>query len=352
MEQEVTRFKPLKNNEVALFCEQMAMILKSGISSREGLSLMAEDSHGTDGRDLLSFLGNSMDEGSTFSEAISSSHAWPKYVLDMTALGEASGNLDDVMESLAVYYRRETDTARAVKSAVAYPLVMIAMLLAVIIVLVTKVLPIFNDVFKQLGTEMTGFSRGLLNFGYALSRDSITIIIVLAVIAALLLAANGTSAGKRTVKRFGDRFFMTKRLHADRALGRFASSLAMTLKSGLDTDQALSMIFGLVDHAALEEKIQDCRQRMKSGENFGTALVSSGIFRGLYGRMVTVGFRTGSLDKAMERISEDIDSDIAEGTSRTLSVLEPTLVAVLSIIVGMILLSVMLPLMGIMLNIG
>ena len=352
MEEEVIRFKPLKDNEVALFCEQMAMILKSGISSREGLSLMAEDSRGTDGRDLLSFLGGAMDTGSTFSEAMSASHVWPKYVLSMTALGETSGNLDDVMESLSAYYRRETDTSRALKSAVTYPLVMIAMLLAVIIVLVTKVLPIFNDVFKQLGTEMTGISRGLLNFGYALSRDSVTIITVLAVIVVLLAVLNGTAAGKHALKRFADRFFLTRKLHADRALGRFASSLAMTIKSGLDTELALSMISGLVDHQALENKIDDCRQKMKNGENFGNALVSSGIFRGLYGRMVTIGFRTGSLDKAMERISENIDSDIEESTARTLSTLEPTLVAVLSIIVGMILLSVMLPLMGIMLNIG
>lgn len=351
MERPTPRFKLLSDNEAALFCEQMAMILKSGISSREGISLMLEDGS-PDDKALLTFIADQMDSGSTFEQALEAADILPKYALRMIVLGEASGNLDDIMGSLAVYYHRETETARSIKNAVTYPLIMIAMLLAVIIILIVKVLPIFNDVYKQLGTEMTGISRGLLNFGYSLSSGSVFFISILIVVAVLILILGGTHKGRQHLKLFFAGFFLTRNLQYKRALGRFASALAMTLRGGFDNDQSLVLIKQIIDNDLLNTKIDDCRKKMADGENFGSALVSSGIFSGLHGRMVTIGYRTGSLDEAMTDISDALDADIEESTARSLSIIEPTLVAVLSIIVGMILLSVMLPLMGIMLNIG
>jgi len=345
-------FKPLKDNEIALFCEQMALILKTGISSKEGLSLMLEDTGSGEGKDLLEFMYGMMDEGRTFTEAITASDVWPRYVTDMTSLGEASGNLDDVMESLGIYYRREAETARSVKSAVTYPLVMIAMLLAVIILLVIKVLPIFNDVYRQLGAEMSGVSRGLLNFGYALGKGAMVLVIVLIAIAAAIAILRRTASGKAFLSHLGDHFIFTKNTRERRALGRFASGMSMTIHSGLDTDEGFALVSRLVDNEPLRKKIAVCQEHMAGGENMGNAIVSAGIFSGLYGRMINIGFRTGSLDLTMKRISDSVDEEIEEGISHTLSILEPTLVAVLSILVGMILLSVMLPLMGIMMNIG
>ena len=101
-------------------------------------------------------------------EALKKTGAFPGYLLNMVRIGEQTGRLDDVMQSLAEYYEKEASLAQTIKNAVTYPLIMIFMMILVIIVLISKVMPVFNQVFKQLGSEMTGPSRAILHTGIPL----------------------------------------------------------------------------------------------------------------------------------------------------------------------------------------
>ena len=152
--------------------------------------------------------------------------------------------------------------------------------------------------------------------------------------------------------RFTIKFFATKDLREKIAVSRFASGMALTLKSGLDTDQSLDMIESLVGHPGLQAKIRQCRELTSEGMNFPDALAKSKIFTGIYAKMISIGFKSGVMDEVMAKAADQFDDEIQTRVSRMVSMIEPTLVAVLSIIIGLILLSVMLPLMGIMSNIG
>ena len=115
------------------------------------------------------------------------SGVFPDYLIHMVTIGEESGTLDTVMESLAEYYEREEAIQSSIKSAVSYPLIMVFMMLVVVLVLITKVLPIFEQVFAQLGTNMSGFSQSLLNMGNALNKYSFVMIILIAIIVCLFV---------------------------------------------------------------------------------------------------------------------------------------------------------------------
>ena len=114
----------------------------------------------------------------------------------MVEIGETSGRLDEVLDSLCAYYERNEAITKNIKNAVTYPAVMIVMMMVVIVVLVVNVLPIFNQVFRQLGSEMSAFAQGVMGFGMALSRYSAVIVGVILVAAAGLLALSRTAAGK------------------------------------------------------------------------------------------------------------------------------------------------------------
>ncbi|MBC3797266.1 type II secretion system F family protein [Acetobacterium tundrae] len=344
--------KPLSNNEIYTFCEQMGMILKAGISSIEGISIMLEDATDGEGKDILNEIYRQLDLTSSLYLALSATHVFPKYVLDMTNLGETSGKLDEVMESLALYYQREENLSKGIKSAITYPLIMIGMMILVIVVLLVKVMPIFNQVFIQLGSEMTGFSKGILDFGNMLSRYSAVFVVLLALLLVLVLYLNKSIKGKEQLKQFGSKFFLTKNLYEKIALGRFSNGMAITLKSGLDTDQSIELIAQLADHPILQEKIERCKKYISEGDNFSDALNKSNIFSGIYSRMLAIGYKSGVMDVAMQKIAIQYNEEVDTSIGHLLSILEPTLVAILSTIVGMILLSVMLPLMGIMITIG
>ena len=104
----------------------------------------------------------------------------------MVQIGEETGTLDEVMSALGEHYEREDSIAKSIRNAVTYPMIMIGMMLVVILVLLVKVMPIFNQVFVQLGTEMTGFSGALMQIGNAISRYSVVLVVLLAATAAAL----------------------------------------------------------------------------------------------------------------------------------------------------------------------
>lgn len=340
--------KQLSNTELSAFCNQMAMILQSGISSTEGITIMLEDANNPEEKAILQTIYDTLSATGSFYEALKETQVFPHYALNMIHIGQQSGKLDDVMNTLCTYYEREENIAQAIKSAVTYPFIMIGMMLLIILVLIVKVLPIFGQVFEQLGREMNGFSESLLHIGNTIGRYSYVFIGIFALAIVLFFYFTRVEKGKHALSTVSSKLPMTRDLNHKIAAGKFAGGMSLTLSSGLTVEESLSMASQLTDSPILKEKIENCQNLITNGAEFSSALSESNIFSGVYARMVSVGFKTGALDEVLEKIANQYESEIDTKIGNTIAILEPTLVAVLSIIVGMILLSVMLPLMGIL----
>ncbi|MBR5765855.1 MAG: type II secretion system F family protein, partial [Lachnospiraceae bacterium] len=211
---------------------------------------------------------------------------------------------------------------------------------------------IFNQVFIQLGSEMTGFSKGLMQFGSMIGTYSIVFISILIVLIALYIIFLRTDRGRVYFNAFCAKFFLTRSLYEKIAVGRFASGMALTLNAGLRPEESLEMVATMVDNETISAKIANCLELVRQGHSFSASLVEAGIFNNLYSRMIAVSGKSGTVDKALEKIANKYDEEVDSRISNIISILEPTLVIVFSIIVCMILLSVMLPLMSIMTSIG
>lgn len=340
--------KTMTFSETAAFCSQMAMILKSGISSVEGISILREESTSEEERLLLAQIYENLQISGNLYSALTVPKVFPDYMLQMVNLGEQTGKLDDVMESLSAHYNREDNISRTLRNALTYPLIMISMMLAVIVILMVKVMPVFNQVFLQLGQEMTGFSKGILQAGNLLSRYSMVFLALLIVLALLGLYLGLTKNGKALRMRIGYRIPFTRSLYENIASCRFASGLSLTLSSGMIPEQSLELMDKLIEDPYFQKKINSCEALLDEGASLTSALLDAQIFTGIYAKMASVASRSGSLDKTLQEISTQYEESTDQKISSLLSSLEPTLVIILSLIVGMILLSVMLPLMGIM----
>ncbi len=344
--------KLLSNAEIASFCRQTALIIQAGITPSEGMDILIHDTIDNAGRELLQAIGDSCREGNYFHQALESTGVFPNYVVKLTALGEESGNLDSVLLSLAQYYEREENISESIRSAVTYPLIMIAMMFVVILVLIVKVLPIFKQVFIQLGTEMSSLAESLLRIGSSLSNYSIVLTALLVLIICICFFLYKTPVGRKKIKQLLCRFPLTKGFYDKVAAGRFASGMYLAFTSGMDTYQSLDMISQIVENDDMNRKIELCKQEIEQHSDLPEALSKAQIFSNLYSRMVAVGFRSGSIDVVMKQISQNYENETDKQISRIISIIEPTLVILLSLIVGVILLSVLLPLMGIMSSIG
>lgn len=346
------KLKLLSNSEIASFCRQTAMIIKAGITPAEGMDILIHDTQNQEGRELLEQISLSCKQGNPFYQSLEATGMFPDYVIRLIALGEESGNTDDVLISLAEYYEREESVSESVKSAVTYPLIMIIMMFIVIVVLITKVLPIFRQVFAQLGTQMSPLASSLLNLGNSLSKYSMIITLVIFLAAILAMVLYKTPRGRKGIKRILSRFPLTKGFYDKMASGRFASGMYLAFTSGMDTYHSLDMISEIVENEEMSAKISACKKEIEQEASLPEALAKSQIFSNLYSRMVMVGFRSGSIDIVMKQIAQNYDEETEKQLNHIISIIEPTLVIVLSLIVGMILMSVLLPLMGIMSSIG
>ena len=342
----------LTAEELSSFFTQTAVLLQAGITPAESMRILLSDTKDSSSKWLLQEIIDSINKGNSFAESLNETGVFPNYVYNTVKLGEEAGLTDEVMQSLANYYERESQISDSVKSAITYPLVMIIMMLCVIIVLITKVLPIFNQVFVQLGSEITGFAASLMKIGNTLNTYSLSFIILLGVIVVLALYFTKTESGRASFKKIMTRLHIFKGYYAAIAAGRFASGMAISLSSGLDIFGSLDMVSSLVEHKETEEKINICKEEIRKGNDFSEALKEAKIFSNVDNRMVAVGFKSGNVEEIMNKIANEYERKTEKKIYSIISIIEPTLVIILSLIVGLILLSVIMPLMGVMSSIG
>lgn len=344
--------KKLSNEELIVFCRQMGLVLKSGISALEGIYLMEENSVSEEGKEIFREIREELEYTGLLYPAMEQCGVFPEYVLHMVEIGEQAGRLDEAMESLADYYQREEETAAAVKSAVIYPVVMLGMMVVIVAVLFIKVMPVFEQVYLQLGQEMTGVAADILNLGKWMRQSALVFGILAVLVLAGAMILSFSSKARREFVKQAEKFGLMKRIAWKRARARFANGMAMALKSGLDVDQSLEMVEKLVEYEPLREKIAVCREKTRQGGEFSEAIQESQIFQGMQARMIVIGYQTGTMDEVMDQAADLYQGELHGQIQRMIGILEPTLVGILCVIVGVILLSVMLPLMGMMAGIG
>ena len=347
-----TGFQPLAASDISLFCSQTALILKAAIPMQDGMAAIQENIDSLEGKQLLKEIENSIAENGSLYTALSKTGAFPSYMVNMVNIGEKSGKLDNVMEALALYYDREDTLKKRVKSAVLYPFILILMMAAVIAILVIKVLPIFNQVFQDLGSDVSTSSAAVMSVGIAIGKYAFVVILVLAVLVVVGIIFAKTKKGAEVFTDLLSSFAVTRKLSGKIAAARFASVMSMLISSGYDTSEALDLVPKVMNNKTVISKIEKCKAGISAGSSFAQAITDAHMFPGIYSSMIHIGAKTGNLDTVMEKLAGLYDEDVDTSINNAVSVIEPVMVGVLSVIIGSILLSVMLPLMGIMSSIG
>ena len=341
--------KEFSHGELSSLCLELSLLLRAGVSAGDALSLLAEE----DGGGTLSDMARQVDEGATLSAAMRSSGRFPVYMCGLVEVGERSGKTEEALSSLSTYYEERLRMDRRVRSALLYPAVMLGLMLVVIGVLLVQVLPIFDDVYASLGGRLTGVAGGLLALGRVLDK-------AMPVLLALLAAAAVFCALFAAVEPFRARVLALWRgSRGDKGVSRklnnarVAQAMAMGMASGLPMEEAVELAAGLMaDVPAAKERCLGCREQLDQGKNLSAAMRESGLLPAGQCRLLELGARSGAGDTAMEKIARDLSEESQAALEDRISRVEPALVLVCSILVGLILLSVMLPLMNIMAAIG
>lgn len=340
--------KELNNQELFHFCEHFHLLLRSGISPLEGLELLETDSSSSQSKEIFSALAKDLEENGSLALALENSKLFPSTMTAYVRAGEETGCLDEVMESLAAHYEQEDEISRQIKSAVTYPLIMLGMMAAVIVMLLVKVLPVFQQVFRQMGMEMNGLSSGFLSAGAVISRYSALFLGIAAIFILLLLFLCLNPSGRAFLQKTSGKIPLLREIPISMDYSRLTQGISMGLRSGNSPDDSLAMAGALISHPQVCERVKKAAEILEQGESFSQALTDSQLFAGMEGRLISIGVHSGSLDEVMEKLSSRYRETVASRVSDAVSVIEPTIVILLSLLVGLVLLSVMVPLLGVL----
>lgn len=342
----------LTYNEIAHVCRGFSVLLHGGVGTAEGACLLAEDESGDLGK-MLTQMGEFLDEGRPLSEAMEQAESFPDHVTAMVRIGEETGRLEQALYSLANYYEESSRTAKKIKNALAYPCMILALLLVVIAVLLMKVLPVFDSVYASLGSRLTGVSAVLLHAGELLKNalPALLVFSCVLVLAALLFFKNKRFHERITLwyqTRFGDRGISRKFNNA-----RFARALAMGLSSGLPLDESMELSQRLLgDAPGAQTRCRECIRLLSEGETLAKAMSAADLLSPAQTRMFAAGVHGGNGDEVLNEIANRMQEDASDALESAVSKVEPAIVMLVSLLVGLILLSVMLPLLSIMSAIG
>ena len=342
------RIKTLPAAETALFCEQVAIILKAGIPLYEGVETLKESYRDSRYGERFEQIYQTLIRSASFSDAVAEAGIFPNYMCAMIGIGERAGKLDEVMGALADYYNWEVQVRAAVKSAILYPVVLVLMLSVVIAVLFTSVLPVFSGVFESLGVTMGSASASAMRIGMTVGTVVLVAVGVLLIglfVLMLLLRSRRRSLVFdwlcRALPPIGR---ASERLSA----GRFCSVLSMMYTAGYHLDAAMELAPTVVNDERYVARIRQCAALMKEGIPIAEAMAESKLFQGVHEKLVRFGSSAGQLGSVMERLRDAYMQEADDSISRLVSLVEPTLVTILSVVIGGILLSVMLPLLSIL----
>lgn len=328
-------------------------MVRAGLPLDEGLALLREDE--SDPRVLawLDRLCRSAGDGVPLSSALRETEAFPSYLTDMIALAEQTGNLEQTLDALSIHYERQRRLRADVSRAAAVPLALLAVMAAVVILLMTQVLPVFDRVFAQLGIRMSGLGRTLMAAGSALAGAGTGVALTLAVLAGAALIVALCPPLRTGFVRWFRRWFGGRGALGAAASARFASAMAMASASGLVMEQCVELAAGLCGGAkAVDDKLEVCRKELEDGVRPAEALAHSGLFSARDSRLLILAERTGSLPETLESIARRSEEDALARLDRAVGAIEPAIVIVTAVLTGIILLSVMLPLLSIMSTLG
>lgn len=334
------------------FCRELAVLLHAGVYVSDALSLLSQEENAPN-KKLLTDMLEKVDEGAALSAAMESCNAFPGFVTGMVRVGEQSGRLEEALDALAKHYEARQRTARQMRNALAYPALLMLLMLVVIAVLLVKVLPVFDTVYASLGGQLTGLAAGLLYLGGVLQAILPILLGVLGIAAiGVLLFSCCTAVRERVVmlwrRMMGDRGMMKKQNNA-----QFAQALAMGLRSGLSLEEAADLAaLLLADVPDAAARCAQCAARLADGAALAEALESTGFLSASACRLLSVGLRGGNGDVVMDQIAQQLTDEAAQTLEDRMAKIEPAMVLGASIAVGVILLSVMLPLMNILSAIG
>jgi type IV pilus assembly protein PilC len=344
----------IKTRELVVFTRQFATMIDAGLPLVQCLGILGDQATNPTFKGILREIKADVEQGSTFADALRK-HPKPFDALyvNLVQAGEIGGILDTILNRLAVYLEKADALARKVKGAMVYPSTVLVVAVGVVILMLVKVIPVFEKMFADFGGELPGPTQMVVNMSHFM-QQWIGVFLVAVVLA--FVAFFQARKRNRNFRRATDALFLKipviGPLLRKVAVARFTRTLGTMIASGVPILDALDIVARTAGNVVIEEALDNVRAAISEGKTIAEPLGESDVFPGMVVQMIAVGEETGAMESMLSKIADFYDEEVDAGVAALTSLLEPVMMVGLGGSVGGLLIAMYLPIFKIADTIG
>lgn len=339
----------IKRKDVAIFARQFSTMVNAGLSLTKCLTILGEQTESASLKDIIKEISKGVESGESLSTAMSKhSSTFPPIFISMVRAGELGGVLDDVLLRIADHFEKELALKGKIKSAMTYPIVMLILVTLIMAGMMVFVIPMFQEMFASMGGELPLLTQIMVDISTAI-RGPIGILLVLGIAATIfgIKAIIKTPGGRLVFDTILLKSPIIGPIVRKLALTRFSRTLSTLVTAGVPILNALEIVADTSGNAVVSNGVKKATQAVKEGEGISGPLSHVGVFPSMVIQMIAVGEETGALDIMLAKVADFYEEESSSAISGLTSVIEPLMMALIGGIVGIMVVSLYLPMFGV-----
>jgi len=340
--------KKIRQDDLVIFSRQLSTMVDAGIPILQALDALQEQITHEYFHNVIVAVRDDIQLGSSLSASFSKHpKAFDTLFINMVKVGETGGVLATILDRIASYLEKTLKLKRKVKSALIYPAVVVSMAAIITIILLVKVVPTFAAIYESFDAELPGMTQTLIFVSDILKKHLLVAIGSLVTFIFLLTRWYRTDKGRLLIDRFTLRVPVFGPLIRKVAISRFSRTLATLLQTGVPILESLDIVSKSSGNRVIELVVEGVKNNVREGESIATPLVKSGVFPPMVTRMISIGEKSGQLEKMLSKIAEFFDDQVDVAVAGLTSIIEPVIIGFLGIVVGFIVIALFLPIINI-----
>ncbi len=340
--------KRVKADEIVIFTRQLATMVDAGIPIIQGLDALQDQVTHPLFKKVLINVRDDIQSGSSLSAAFAKHpNVFDSLFVNMIKVGETGGVLSAILDRISSYLEKILRLKRKVKSALIYPMVVVSMAIIITVVLLVKVVPTFKGIYDSFGRELPAMTQMLMTVSDALKHHLLWFVAGAVAIVVFLRQWHKTEKGALVIDRAILRIPIFGELMRKVAISRFSRTLATLIQSGVPILESLEIVGKTIGNRVLELVIDEVKGSVREGESLAGPLIKSGVFPPMVTRMISIGEKTGQMEKMLLKIAEFYDDQVDAAVDGLTSIIEPLVIGFLGVVIGFIVIALFLPILTI-----
>lgn len=339
--------KKVKDKDLAVFCKQFSAVLNAGVTIISALEMMSEQLENKTLKRALQEAQAYVQKGGTLADAFKlNPKVFPPIMINMTAAGEMSGNLEVCFDRLTTHFETANALHSKVKGAVTYPIVILIVVVAVVAVLLVGVIPQFSQMFDDLGSELPAATQMLVNLSDFLQHKWYILVIIVAAIVFGLKTFGKTEPGSLMYAKIGIKFPLFGNLTIKSAAATFSRTMATLMASGISLIDAVEQVAKMINNRIIREALLDAKTQIAKGVPLSKPLRDCGIFPPMLPQMTKIGEETGNIEDMMDKVADYYEMEVNDATDALTAAMEPLIIVIMGVVVGGIVMAIYSPMLS------